>query len=117
MLRGSVALSKGEERALRGEAARIAECGDGWTPTEEALREVVETVKEAGEKERREAQKAGISAARERGVRFGRPRKARPESFPQIVEEIERGRVTRVAAARELGVSCETLRHWMAERP
>lgn len=110
--RGST-LTKAEELALRAEAARIAESDGAWTPTEEALREVVEAVKRAGDVEYREAQERGIAAARERGVHLGRPRKERPASYPALSEAVREGRMTRADAASKLGVSGETLRKWM----
>lgn len=109
------ALTAAEEKALRREAARVAALGAAWEPSEEALREVIMAVKAASSRERREAQRAGIAAARGRGVRLGRPKKEIPGSFPALVREIEQGRMTRVEAARELGVSSETLRRWMAD--
>lgn len=36
-------------------------------------------------------QAEGIAAAKERGVRFGRPEKTLPEDFPRLVHEWERG--------------------------
>lgn len=110
--RGST-LTKAEELALRAEAARIAESGEAWIPTEEALREVVEAVKRAGDVEYREALERGIAAARERGVRMGRPKKERPASYPALAKAIREERMTRAAAAHELGVSDGTLRKWM----
>lgn len=110
--RGST-LTKAEELALQAEAARIAELNGAWVPTEEALREVVEAIKRAGDIEYRKAQERGIAAARERGVHMGRPRKERPASYLALAKAVKEGRTTRAAAAYELGVSGETLRKWM----
>lgn len=109
-------LTKAEEEALQAEAQRIAEMGSAWQPDEKALRELVEAVKKAGAMEYREAQSRGIAAARERGVRLGRPKKEKPASFPDIAEAVGEGRMTRVEAAAKLGISCETLRHWLADK-
>lgn len=116
MEQAEISLTAVEEEALRSEAARVAALGAAWEPSEENLREVVEAVKAASSRERREAHRAGIAAARGRGVRLGRPKKEIPGSFPELVREIEEGHMTRVAAARELGVSSETLRRWMADQ-
>lgn len=114
MFRGTAGLSEAEERALVEEAGRIAAEGGAWSPDAEALREVVLAVKRAASAEHREAQGRGIAEARKRGVKLGRPRKKRPEGYASLVAEIGAGRATRIEAARELGVSCETLRKWMA---
>lgn len=42
----------------------------------------------------RERQQQGIAAAKERGVKFGRPEKALPENFPYLVQEWEDHRIT-----------------------
>lgn len=114
MFRGTAGLSEAEERALRAEAERIEAEGGAWAPDAEALRQVVLAVKRAASAEHREAQGRGIAEARKRGVKLGRPRKERPAGYPALVAEIGAGRTTRIEAARELGVSCETLRKWMA---
>lgn len=110
---GTRSLTEAEEAALRGEAARIAREGGAWEPTEEALREVVESVMRAASEERRRLQGEGIAAARRRGVRLGRPEKSRPEGYAAAAAAVRAGALTRVSAARSLGVSCETLRKWM----
>lgn len=116
MPRKGTKLTKAEEEALQTEARRIAELGNAWRPDEKTLRELVEVVKKAGAMEYREAQSRGIAAARERGVRLGRPKKEKPASFPAIAEAIDEGRMTRIEAAAKLGISCETLRRWLAGR-
>jgi DNA invertase Pin-like site-specific DNA recombinase len=42
----------------------------------------------------RERQQQGIAAAKERGVKFGRPEKALPENFPYLVQGWEDHRIT-----------------------
>ena len=41
----------------------------------------------------RQRQAEGIAAAKERGVRFGRPAVPAPENFPRIVSQWEEGRL------------------------
>lgn len=54
---------------------------------------------------RRLRQQAGITEAREKGVKFGRPSKAMPENFGQICKRwMEKG-ITATEAARMCGVS------------
>lgn len=112
MMRGGTGFTEAEERALEAEAARIAGLGAGWSPTKDALREVVRAVKAAGSEEHRERQRDGIARARDRGVSLGRPRKERPSNFESIMELLEQGAITAGAAARMCGVSAETLRRW-----
>lgn len=56
----------------------------------------------------RKRQEQGIAAARENGVRFGRPETPSPEDFPQIVAEWERGSITAEEAARRCAMSRST---------
>ena len=56
----------------------------------------------------RARQREGIEAAKARGVHFGRPRLALPESFHKTVRAWRKGRFTAFEAARELGVSRST---------
>lgn len=55
---------------------------------------------------RRQAQ--GIAAARENGVRFGRPETPSPEDFPQVVAEWQAGTITAEEAARRCAMSRST---------
>lgn len=61
----------------------------------------------------RQRQMEGIAAARLRGVRFGRPRKEVPDSFRQLKEDYERGKVSSRAAAKELSISQDTFLRWV----
>lgn len=63
----------------------------------------------------RQRQAEGIAAAQARGVRFGRPRKERPEHYEQVVEQFARGELTRRAAAECLGVCVGTFDRWRRE--
>lgn len=53
----------------------------------------------------RERQRAGIRAAKARGVHFGRPRAKMSESFELVVEAWQRGEFTALEAAQRLGIS------------
>ena len=67
------------------------------------------------EKERslnRERQSAGIAAAQERGVKFGRKPLERPAEFETIHELWECGEISASEAARRLGVSRPTFMRW-----
>lgn len=56
----------------------------------------------------RQRQSEGIEAAKERGVRFGRPSVPVPEDFPGIVAEWETGRLSLAEALRQTGLSNRT---------
>lgn len=60
-------------------------------------------------------QAEGIASAHERGVKFGRPRKKRPECYPTVLEAFNQGSITRSKAAEVLGVSMGTFDHWRKE--
>ena len=62
---------------------------------------------------RRQAE--GIASARARGVRFGRPRKPRPEAYVAVRSQYLDGTITRGAAAQRLGVSVSTFGRWLAQ--
>ncbi len=53
----------------------------------------------------RKRQAQGIKAAHSRGVRFGRPRKAIPENFPEIVFQWRNREITKQQALEESGMS------------
>lgn len=58
----------------------------------------------------RARQAQGIAAARERGVRFGRPCKPLPENFETVCSRWAKGELTSVAAAKECGMPLTTFR-------
>lgn len=60
----------------------------------------------------RRRQAEGIAAAKARGARFGRPPLARPRNYTAVKCLVDRGLLTRKAAASELGVSTSTLTKW-----
>ena len=53
----------------------------------------------------RNRQKEGIEAAKERGVRFGRPQLPLPDNFMEIYERWKRKEITATEAAEECGFS------------
>lgn len=57
-------------------------------------------------------QKEGIAAAKQRGVRFGRPRKQIPEQFWQLKEDWEHKKITSREAARQLSIAQDTFLRW-----
>ena len=70
------------------------------------------------EKERllnRERQSAGIAAARQRGVKFGRKPKERPAELETLRELWERDEVSASEAARKLGISRPTFMRWIGK--
>ncbi len=60
----------------------------------------------------RQRQMEGIAAAKQRGVRFGRPRKQVPEEFYRLKTEWENKRTTSRVAAKQLGISQDTFLRW-----
>ena len=63
----------------------------------------------------RQRQQEGIAAARQRGVRFGRPRKPEPERFPWLIEQWKQGQISSRQAARELQIAQDTFLRWARE--
>lgn len=63
----------------------------------------------------RQRQAEGIRAARLRGAKFGRPRKERPCTWCDACEQIARGTLSVTDAARQMGVSRNTLYKWLRE--
>lgn len=59
---------------------------------------------------RRRKQAAGIAAAKERGVQFGRERIELPETFPELARLWQDGGISSRRAAGELGISYQTFR-------
>lgn len=60
-------------------------------------------------------QMEGISAAKLRGVRFGRPRKPIPENFSDVKKRWETGVISSRQAARELHIAQDTFLRWVRE--
>ncbi len=69
---------------------------------------VLQIISYVAEKERLlilERQRQGITAAREKGVKFGRPCVQKPDGFDEVAAKWHNGEITAVAAMRELGLS------------
>lgn len=60
----------------------------------------------------KQRQAEGIAAAKERGVRFGRPTIPIPENFAEIKEQWKAGKMSSRQAGKELGVSYHTFLRW-----
>ena len=58
-------------------------------------------------------QAEGIAAAKERGVRFGRPPKKRPGTYAAVLRRWQAGEISARSAARELGTSHQTFLNWV----
>lgn len=63
----------------------------------------------------RQRQKEGIAAARLRGVRFGRPRKAVPPGFARVNAQWQSGQISSRQAAQALHVAQDTFLRWARE--
>ena len=59
----------------------------------------------------RQRQAEGIAAAKERGVRFGRPPKPLPENFQEMYQLWQQKKITGTAAARKCGMPLSTFRY------
>jgi DNA invertase Pin-like site-specific DNA recombinase len=57
-------------------------------------------------------QMEGIAAARRKGVRFGRPRKEKPEEFEAVKIRWERREISSREAAGQLGIAQDTFLRW-----
>lgn len=58
----------------------------------------------------RQRQREGINAAKQRGVRFGRPKRELPENFVQMATMWRAGFISSVAAAKECDLPISTFR-------
>lgn len=61
----------------------------------------------------RQRQAEGITAAKARGVQFGRPPKAIPKEFYQIALAWKKGEINTVDASHELNISRKTFKKWI----
>ena len=59
----------------------------------------------------RQRQAEGIAAAKERGVRFGRPPKPLPENFHHAYQKWKTGKITGTTAAKLCGMPLSTFRY------
>ena len=79
---------------------------------------VLQLLSYVAQKEResiRQRQAEGIAAARDRGVRFGRPEKAVPDHFHLLYERWKNGEISGREAARQLGVTHQTFFKWVGQ--
>ena len=60
-------------------------------------------------------QAEGIEAAKARGVRFGRPPKERPETFPDVQNAWKHGEISAREAGRRLGINYKTFQSWVKQ--
>ncbi len=63
----------------------------------------------------RQRQAEGIAAAKARGIKFGRPRKSRPDRFEETKLRWERGELSARAAGRLLHITHQTFLLWARE--
>ncbi len=74
--------------------------------------QILSYVAQAERENIKQRQREGIAAAKLRGVRFGRPRKAIPEDFARIKDIWERREITSREAAGMLSISQDTFLRW-----
>lgn len=60
-------------------------------------------------------ERVNVYADKARGVKFGRPRKARPQSYASVREGYLAGCLTRAQAASQMGISISTFDKWLKE--
>ena len=60
----------------------------------------------------RQRQAEGITAAKQRGVKFGRPSISRPKLFNKVRKEWEQGGISAREAGRRLGINYQTFLSW-----
>ena len=63
----------------------------------------------------RQRQKEGIEAAKQRGVRFGRPTQPLPEDFKHIYKKWMAKEITGVEAAKQCKVARSTFYRWVGK--
>ena len=63
----------------------------------------------------RQRQAEGITAAKKRGVKFGRPSIERPPTFNEVLEAWEHREISAREAGRRLGVDCKTFQAWSSQ--
>ena len=79
---------------------------------------VLQLLSYVAQKEResiRQRQAEGIAAAKERGVRFGRPEKEIPGRFCLLYDDWKKGEISGREAARQLGVTHQTFFKWVGQ--
>ena len=68
------------------------------------LIEVLGSMAEAERLKIRQRQREGIDSAKQRGVKFGRPRAEKPANWDSVMEKVNRGIIRPVDAMREMGL-------------
>ena len=63
----------------------------------------------------KQRQTEGIAAAKQRGVRFGRPKKPRPRAYERLRASYLAGNITRAQAAKQLRICPRTFDAWLRE--
>ena len=79
---------------------------------------VLQLLSYVAQKEResiRQRQAEGIAAAKERGVRFGRPEKEIPGRFFLLYDDWKKGEISGRETARQLGVTHQTFFKWVGQ--
>lgn len=72
-------------------------------------------VAQVGRENIRQRQAEGIAAAKARGVRFGRPKKARPRAYAVLRRRVAAGELSHGEAAARLGVCRSTFEKWLKQ--
>ncbi len=63
----------------------------------------------------RKRQREGIAAAKARGVRFGRPKKAPPKNFVELIKQFDQGKLSRKEVLEESGFKQSTFYNRLRE--
>lgn len=74
--------------------------------------QILSYVAQTERKNIRQRQMEGIAAAKQRGVKFGRPKKQVPEEFARLREKWMQKEVSSREAAKRLGISQDTFLRW-----
>lgn len=74
--------------------------------------QILSYVAQTERKNIRQRQREGIAAAKQRGVKFGRPKKQVPEEFARLREKWMQKEVSSREAAKRLGISQDTFLGW-----
>lgn len=67
--------------------------------------EVLGSIAEAERLKIRKRQAEGIEAAKQNGLKFGRPKAKKPENWDSVMEKVKRGELRPVDAMKEMGIS------------
>lgn len=80
------------------------------------LVEVLSTLAEQELRKNKKRQEEGISSAKMRGVKFGRPKVVVPENWDFVIHEWKSGKITAVQAMKELNMTASTFYRRVKER-